>query len=400
MKKLTIAALISTAFLTACGGGGGSDPNPQPAEALRMTPKLEGVGIYAGYTYKIAQFTRGVKPYFVISNSSSVSGELDSENFLHLYGNHVGSESEEAIVAVQDSSLGQAQLPLKVQVFGLQLLSSAGNAASLLPGQVFETTIRGGAAPFQVVSSDASVANASIDASGVLRILAGNPADKPANADVTVVDAYGNQVTVAVTVTESVLALSPSSTVGLQGGRVSFEVFGGVGPYRVSSQNPLIAQPSISGTVVSVDLLTAGSTTILVTDSYGTSQTFSVEVRNPVVVMSPASQAIDESNNSVLRFGLSRGTAPYTAAVPRADQTLFSAAITEQERIVTPEVYDPVTGLITTPAVRETTYTLELGLGTQGTRCVSATREVEILVTDSAGNISRLPITVRNTGAC
>lgn len=386
---LMTAGLTLAAVLAGCGGGGGFDPQPGATEQLRMTPSISDVGIYAGYGYKIARISHGVEPYYTLSNSGAVSAQIDSEKYLYVFGNYVmAADATSAVVQVQDSSVGQVHLDLKVQVHGLQLGSSAGTSVSLLPTQTFVSTISGGVKPYTVSTSDAAIATGTVDAQGRLVITAGRTAGP---ATVVVTDSVGNTVEIAVTVQAAVLTLSPTAGQGNSGNQLTFSVAGGAGAYRAVTDNSSVARATVNGSVVTVDLLGPGSATITVTDEIGTTQTYTVTVKAPVVIVTPAAQAINENNTSTLKLAIKGGAAPYTAALTRADQALFGATI---EEIVSVDNTDPAKPITTY------TYELHLGLGSAGTRCVTGDRVVEVIVSDSAGESTIVPVTVRDNGSC
>ena len=388
MNKLWMTAGLALAtVLTGCGGGGGFDPEPGPTERLRMTPSIKDVGIFAGYGYKVARISHGVEPYYTMSNSSSVSAELDADKYLYLFGNSAMSDtSKAAVVSVQDSSVNQVHLDLNVTVYGYQLASSAGTSVSLMPSQTFTTTISGGEKPYPVVSDKPAIATATIDSEGRLVVTGVSAGD----AAITVTDSVGNAVVVSVNVQAAVLTLSPSSGSGNTGSQLSFNVSGGKGPYTAASDNLSIARAAVNGSTVKVDLLAAGSAKITVTDSIGTVQTYTVTAKAPVVVVT-GTTAINETNKGTLNLAIKGGTAPYTAALTRADQALFSATVVETASVDNTDPAKPVTTY---------SYTLELGLGTAGNRCVAADRVVEVIVSDAKGETTIVPITVRDMGTC
>ena len=388
MNKIWMTAGLAVAtVLTGCGGGGGFDPEPGPTERLRMTPSISDVGIYAGYGYKVARISHGVEPYYTLSNSSSVSAELDADKYLYLFGNSAMADtSKAAVVQIQDSSVNQVHLDLNVTVYGYQLSSSAGTSVSLMPSQTFTTTISGGEKPYTVVSDKPAIATATIDAEGRLVVTGVGAGD----AVVTVTDSVGNLVVVNVNVQAAVLTLSPSSGSGNSGGQLSFNVSGGKGPYTAASDNTSVARTSVNGGTVTVDLLAPGSAKITVTDSIGTVQTYTVTVKAPVVIVT-GTTSITEKNNGTLTLAIKGGTAPYTAALTRADQALFNATVVETASVDNTDPAKPVTTY---------SYSLDLGLGTAGNRCVTADRVVEVIVSDAKGESTVVPITVRDVGTC
>ena len=386
-KILMTAGLAVATVLTGCGGGGGFDPTPGPTETLRMTPRITDVGIYAGYGYKIARISHGVEPYYTLSSDSAVSAELDADKYLYVFGNHAMADSSTAaVVKIQDSSVSQVALPLNVTVYGYQLASSAGTSVSLMPSQTFTTIISGGANPYVVAVDKPAVATATIDAQGRLVVTGISAGD----AVVTVSDAVGNTVTVNVNVQAAVLTLSPSSGAGNTGSQLSFNVSGGKGPYTASSDNTTVARTSVNNGTVTLDLLAAGTATITVTDSIGTVQTYTATVKAPVVIVS-GTTAINETSAATLSLSIKGGTAPYTAALTRADQALFSATVIETASVDNTDPLKPVTTY---------SYTLELGKGTAANRCVTADRVVEVIVSDARGETTIVPITVRDVGTC
>nr|WP_295937808.1 hypothetical protein [uncultured Acidovorax sp.] len=171
--------------------------------------------------------------------------------------------------------------------------------------------VRGGKAPYGVISSDASV-SAFLSTDGIL-FISGN---SDGTSTLTVYDESlpVQQVKIAVTAKAVPLVSSVGTTVTLQPNQsLQFNIRGGVAPYSVNSADTSIVGASISGSTVTLQgLPKAGSTTILITDAVGATLSVTATVQVSAMAVSPASiTGPAGTSNTVVVNG---GVAPYVVS--------------------------------------------------------------------------------------
>ena len=171
--------------------------------------------------------------------------------------------------------------------------------------------VRGGKAPYGVISSDASV-SAFLSADGIL-FISGNG---EGTSTLTVYDESlpVQQVKITATAKAVPLVSSAGTAVTLKPNQsVQFNVRGGVGPYAVNSSDTSIVSASISGsTVTLVGLPKAGSATILITDAVGATLSVTATVQVGTMAVSPASITGPAGTNNTVT--INGGVAPYTVS--------------------------------------------------------------------------------------
>ncbi|MCB2037618.1 MAG: hypothetical protein R3F09_10485 [Burkholderiaceae bacterium] len=171
-------------------------------------------------------------------------------------------------------------------------------------------TISQGVKPYYVLSSSGAVGARILD-DGTLRVW-GNA---PGTSEVSVQDSSLSQTAITMTVTVKVadLASSIGTTLTLAPRQSqSFTIYGGKGPYTVTTNNPSTATVSGSGDTFTITAGTAaGTASILVTDAYGS--TLTIQVTNQVAQALSANPGtltgLAGTNGAV---SVSGGVAPYT----------------------------------------------------------------------------------------
>lgn len=182
--------------------------------------------------------------------------------------------------------------------------------------------VRGGKAPYGVISSDASV-SAGLSTDGIL-FIAGNSAG---TSTLTVYDESlpVQQVKINVTAKAVPLASSAGTSVTLRPNQsLQFSVRGGVAPYSVNSSDSSIASASISGSMVTVTgQPKAGTATLVVTDSTGVTLNVSVTVQVGTLATSPTSITGTAGTSNTIT--INGGLAPYS--VSSSNTTVASASV-------------------------------------------------------------------------
>lgn len=171
--------------------------------------------------------------------------------------------------------------------------------------------VRGGTAPYGVISSDASV-SAALSTEGIL-FISGN---SDGTSTLTVYDESlpVQQVKITVTAKAVPLVSSAGTAVTLRPSQsFPFNVRGGVAPYSVNSSDASIVSASISGsTVTLLGQPKAGTATILITDAVGATLSVTATVQVSSLAASPAS--ITGPAGTTNTISINGGVAPYTVS--------------------------------------------------------------------------------------
>ena len=210
----------------------------------------------------------GVTPYSASSGDTAVATVSINDSTLTVTGVSAGTTT----VTVSDNASDSVTVAVTVA----PALSVSPTNLSLSTGTTNTCAISGGIAPYGVVSSNTTVATATISGStlSVTGVAAGP-------ATITVSDSDAGSVTVAVAVTPA-LSVSPTSLSLTAGGTASScAISGGTAPYTAASSDTTVATVSINGSLLTVTGVSAGTTTITVRDSDADSKTISVTVVEP-----------------------------------------------------------------------------------------------------------------------
>jgi ribosomal protein S6E (S10) len=320
-----LLTLCLSVVLFGCGGGGGPNSGipkfgalvpvaTMPTPLFTSAPDTILLRKGAIGSYLIGG---GTKPYRVSSSDPAQVNPTVVDGELTLTAVGVGS----ATVVITDETGGKLRLSVAV---GSQvpMAISAPSAVNLLPGEVNSQTylLSGGVAPYTVTSGSPSIVGV-LQPSGSTIKVTGLVVGA---ATVTVQDS-ANPVSVksfSVNVTGSAsapLTVSPLSVTGTVGETVKFKIQGGSGAgYSVVSVNESIAVPSLTGSVVSVSLASAGQTKLIVEDSLGQAATVDV-VANvmagvPLYTSAPDSVTMSASTQQVFVVGGGTGNYVYSSS--------------------------------------------------------------------------------------
>ena len=306
---LGLLAVLLSLGVASCGGGGGYDGETGPNNSLRMSPLLSDVGLSVGYIAKVARITQGVEPYYVTSSDPSVSAQVLEDGTLVVRGNSPGTST----VAVQDSSVNQKAISLKVEVTTKALSTSLGTSVALESGESRTFTVSGGMAPYTVTSNNNSIVGVTSQVGGVVTIIGRSSG----TAVLRVTDDIGATLELTVTVyappPPPAFSVSPGTATGQVGTEMVFTILGGVGPYSAVSSAPSVATVQVVGDLARAQLLTQGSSTLTFRDSKG--QNFVVTLTStqtlPPLTISPTSGSGLVGSNLV--FTAIGGAGPFTA---------------------------------------------------------------------------------------
>jgi len=334
------------------------------------------------------QIGGGIAPYSISSSNTAIATATLSGNNFTITAVATGT----ANIIVKDA----AGIPVTIAVSvgsgaTVALFSTAPPTLSLAPGAAPVYVIGGGTAPYFATSSDTRVATAVVSGSTmtITAVAAGT-------ATVRLVDSVGVPINVAVTVVtgqNANLSVTPIALTGNVGDTLSISITGGSAPYTTTSTNTtnvaIVSGATLNsaGTVTAALLNVGRTTNIVVTDAQGTVFTVPVIVNasSTALGLNPVDWSINETNNSVIGLTISGGVLPFQVFT---NNTLLST--------VTGTNPDPLNPLTFNGR------TVNVSLGTQGTRCVAADTPVIITVKD--GNNISVSSTMRilnlTTGGC
>ena len=246
--------------------------------------------------------------------------------------------------------------------------------------------IGGGTAPYVAVSSNVVVASANIV--GTALTIQGLAAGV---TTVQITDSLGAKNTISVTVTPlatTPLSVLPSSVTANVGDVLNFSVSGGTPGYSVTVNNTSIATVSTgsvaaSGGTFTATLRNVGTTTVAIVDASGQTTTLTLTVAAPSTLLrlSPSAMMVGEDYLGTIPLSIYGGTGPYLAYT--SDLVLSGVSVSGS--------------------------TLNVGLGSKGTRCVntvdstlvyipSGTYDITITVVDTLGASAINTLTIKDNG--
>jgi len=319
-RRAVIAAAVASALaLTACGGGSGNTVNDSPgvalftnaASAITVAPK-------AVAEYNIGGGTAKFVTYSASSSDTKVATVAVEGTKLRITGVSAG----EAAVTVVDTAGGS--LKITVTVPGVAVGDLAVNApekVTLTPGMTSQYKITGGAGAYSAAVSNPNVIAATV-ANNVVTIVAANPG----TANVVVFDATGKSSTFEATVTGAgygvaLYTTAPESLRMTLRSSNEFTIYGGTGPYGVTSSDAQVATGSIVGNKLTITSGIAGRALINVRDAAGILEVVTVTVVGdvPVPLYSTAPATVTVNPGGAPTFTIEGGTAPYIASTSNAD---------------------------------------------------------------------------------
>lgn len=270
---MTAAIFGFMTLISGCGGGGASSSDSTSSTVLLAlyTTAPGTVTIPVGGLPTTYTIGGGTAPYTATSsNTSVVITSISGGTALNVTGMAAGT----ANVEVRDAAGKTITITVEVQGGSIaELFTTSPPAitiAAIGGSQIF--TIGGGTAPYSVTSSNTNVATASV-AGTMLTIL--GMADGVAN--IQVIDAASKSLTIAVNVaTGTGFSVVTSSAItwtitGACPATTPYSLYfinGGVPPYKVSSDNPLIAAVLTAPPSGLLAAQTAGTTVSVARDGY------------------------------------------------------------------------------------------------------------------------------------
>lgn len=183
---------------------------------------------------------------------------------------------------------------------------------TLTTGSAQNFAVGGGKAPFTATSNNSGVAVSSLSDT-VLTL----GAVSPGSATVTLRDAAGATVAVAVTVKPSrgLFTTAPPAVTIAMGNNAAhtYQVGGGVGPYVVGNSNPSVLSAVLNGTNLTLTGLASGAANLVILDSVGGSLSVAVTIPNVAALdlFTTAPPAVTTSRGTSTTYGIGGGVSPY-----------------------------------------------------------------------------------------
>ena len=317
-----LASLLVVAFLTACGGGGGSpglSSTNTPTALFSTAPAALTLPSGSSVSYPISG---GVAPYAVVTDTLGYVNATLTDAVLSISAMASGSAS----VFVTDSKGTKLTVAVTVpEVLIPPLASTAPSALTLVAGSAVSYPVTGGVAPYTVVTDSLGLVGANISQS-ILNI----SALSAGTVSIFVSDAKGTKLTISVTVPQpAALFTTAQSSITLAAGMVStYSVSGGTPPYRVTSNNTDVTLATVSGSsgqFLDIKAVAAGGATVQVVDSKGAIVTISVTVPAPATLFTTAPAALTLVPGASSDYLITGGTAPYI--VNSSNATVVGAVV-------------------------------------------------------------------------
>lgn len=289
------AAQTATAVITVASPSGG----------LLVSPS-SGAGT-PGNTLHFA-IAGGATPYTVLSNNPSIATATIAGNQLDATLVAAGTTT----LVVRDNTSNTTMVSVTVaapsSTLALSPTSGAGNV-----GNALSFVVTGGTPSYSVSSNNNAIATVTPVADvGGQNVFTASLVGSGSTV-VTVTDSAARSATAVVTASAlGSIAVSPASGAGNTGNTLQFAIAGGTAPYTVISNNTARVTASISGNQLNANLVSPGTTSLIVSDS--ASRTILV----PITVDAPGNLAVAPSTGigsvgNLLNFTVGGGTPPYTA---------------------------------------------------------------------------------------
>lgn len=317
--------LLLAMLLTACGGGGGSSGiNPNQPNLLTNAPSNLTLPLGTERSYTLSG---GLAPYTVASSSADVVSVLQASGTFKLSALKAGV----AQVRLQDAQ-GQA-ITLTVTVTKdatPSLTVQAPDSVVLRIGLAQSYQITGGQGAYGVASSDAGVLRATVEANGMLNLVAVSSG----NASVRVYDQSGNVTVLSAQVipVAELAVQAPASVRVAAGVTQTYQILGGVPLYNATSSDTSVVRASVDfGNTLTLAGAGPGNAVVRVADSAGKIVQLSVSGGTvlPLSVVSPTSLQLVVGTAQA--YKITGGYPPYQASVGNA--AVLSASVQNSDTL-------------------------------------------------------------------
>lgn len=222
-----IASFLIATLLAACGGGGGSPGLSSGSTSTFTVVAPSAVTLQVGSLQPYA-IKGGVKPYSVYSSNPAVAvGWLSGDDFVYV-GTVVAGTATVTVVDARNSKFDLAVTAGSSTAF----FTTAASAITVTPGVAYAQTytLGGGTPPYSATSSFPAVATVTVNGN---QVTITGVQISGTGSNITIRDAAGATLSVAVTVGTVPLSVSPNNVSAFLGDKVRAVITGGTKPYRL-----------------------------------------------------------------------------------------------------------------------------------------------------------------------
>ncbi|TXI93605.1 MAG: hypothetical protein E6Q34_05280 [Burkholderiaceae bacterium] len=287
-----------------------------------FTTAPTAVTVAVGSSTSVYTIGGGSEQYAVSSSDSSVAtvGQSNANQFVIN-----GKAGGRATVVVKDS-LGNLVNISVVVGSNDAIYSTSGSTVSLNPGGSALYKVGGGTTVYNVGSSNTAVATASITGGDLL--ITGV---STGTANIIVRDTSSGSLTIAVSVGNGtptpLYSTAASDIIVLPGSSPTFTIGGGRAPYFVSTSNANVATASVTGSTLTINSISSGTTKVVITDSVGATLTINATVGAgaSIPLFTSAPSAVTITAGSTVAYSIGGGTSPYTVTSSNTSAATISA---------------------------------------------------------------------------
>lgn len=202
---------------------------------------------------------------------------------------------------------------------------AAPTAVTMAPGAAVSYAISGGQKPYSAVSDNSTITQVAVSPDNNLII--GGVLDGAAKVQVR--DSKSALVEIAVTVSSgpavALFTTAPSPVNMAPGTAQSFGIGGGRAPYAVFSDNVSVATVTVSGSVLGIKAIAAGTANLKISDALGAIASVAVTVASNGVPLSVSPTTASVFVDMPVEVVIVGGTPPYRVGggMPSAVRTVF-----------------------------------------------------------------------------
>ena len=311
MRRLSyLISFLMVIFIAACGGGGGSPGLSSGSVSAFSVVAPSAITLQVGVSQQYA-IKGGVKPYSVFSTDPAVAvGWLVGEESVTV-GTVVAGKATVTVVDAKGSKFDIAVTSGSSTAF----YTTAATAMTITPGAAYAQTytLGGGSPPYVATSSFPSIATVTV--SGNQMTITGVQISAVVS-NVTIRDAAGATLPVAVTVGTVPLAVNPTDVTAYIGDKIRAVIVGGTRPYRVQMG---IDEAGINAQIVDGNILEVVGGQVV--------------EKAPVTIVDANNQTVNlnlklSAGQDVLRVQPSAMTIPESATTPDITIMVYGASVT------------------------------------------------------------------------
>jgi hypothetical protein len=291
-----LMTFLMAVLVAACGGGGGSPGLSSGSVSVFSVVAPSAVTLQVGLSQQYA-IKGGVKPYSVFSNDPAVAvGWLVGDETVSV-GTVVAGKATITVIDAKGTKFDIAVTSGSTTA----LFTTAASTMTITPGVAYAQTytVGGGTAPYSVTSSFPSAVTVAIN--GNQMTITGVQISATV-ANVTIRDAAGATLSIAVTAGTVPLAANPSSPTLLIGSVMRSVITGGTPPYRaVILDNCLTDVKFVQGNILEAKaniLCTGSAITVVDANNQTVGFTVTINAGTSGLQLTPSAFTVLENTNT------------------------------------------------------------------------------------------------------